>query len=93
MKTSASLRLLAAAALLLTAPLTACNTGTEAGDTNVERGSQKDKDPAAALTQGQVNGDSTTAGIKTENENAPTGREVYEDAANRKDRNNDGIAD
>ena len=78
------------ATALLTATLTACDTGTKAGDTNVEDSEYKDKEGNHGQT---TQADSTTSSLQTDTSNNPTGREVYEGAADRKDRNNDGIAD
>ncbi|KUG06433.1 hypothetical protein [Solirubrum puertoriconensis] len=77
------------AALLLAAGLTACSTGTESGDTNVERGHEKIAlDPGARHPSGGV--DST----RMQRDTATSFRErQYQNARNRKDRNNDGIAD
>ncbi|UYZ62849.1 hypothetical protein [Hymenobacter weizhouensis] len=91
MKTFSVFRPALAAALLLTSSLVACNTGTEAGDTNVERGAVKTKDPSASQSS-TVTGDSATSGTARQNP-GPSNRKVYEDAADRKDRNNDGLAD
>lgn len=81
--------LLAAAALLAATALTACDTGTDKGATNVERGDYKRKDPDPGLS---TSSDSAVGGMQRQ-PGAPTGRQVYEGAADRKDRNNDGLAD
>lgn len=78
-----------AAALPLT--LSACNSGTQAGDTNVERGSAK-KGPTAPQ-DGTHNGDSLTAGIPRDTTRRPTGKQLYNAADRAKDRNHDGLAD
>lgn len=78
------------AALLVSATFSACDTGTKAGDTNVETGDYKTKDPDPGQS---TLSDSATAGLQRDTANRPTGRQVYEKAADAKDRNNDGIAD
>ncbi len=82
-------RLLAlAAALPLT--LSACNTGGNTGDTNVETGASKkmtDNHP-----DGPKNGDSLAAGIARDT-SAHTGKELYNNADKAKDKNHDGLAD
>ncbi|MBX0291260.1 hypothetical protein K3G63_12475 [Hymenobacter sp. HSC-4F20] len=92
MKTAAFLRMLTAAALL-TAPLTACNTGDKPGDTNVESGDAKDLGMSPNRENESVAGDSATSGMNRDTMKAPTGRQVYEEGADRKDKNNDGLAD
>lgn len=92
MKYSSTPRLMIAAALLATASLTACNTGNDAGDTNVERGSQKNRD-SDQLNTATSSSDSATSGLQRDTSHAPSNRQVYEGAADRKDRNNDGLAD
>jgi hypothetical protein len=98
-----TLRLLALAAALPLA-LSACNSGNKPGDTNVEKGSNKDiesndepsrtsADNGDAMSQGPANGDSLTAGIPRDTTNRPTGKELYKAADRAKDRNHDGIAD
>lgn len=92
MKTSVFLRIIAATALLA-GPLTACNTGNEAGDTNVERGSAKDLGMDTNMPGQNLGADSATSGLSADTAKTPTGRQVYEQGADRKDRNNDGLAD
>jgi predicted small secreted protein len=92
MKYSLLPRLLVAAALLTTTSLTSCNTGNDTGDTNVERDAAKDND-SNDLQTGTAAGDSATSGTRPDTSTAPSTRQVYEEAADRKDRNNDGIAD
>jgi hypothetical protein len=77
------------AALLLSAALSACNTGTESGDTNVERGDDKIAlDPGARHPTGGV--DSS----RMQRDTAVSQQErIYEGGSERKDRNNDGKAD
>lgn len=84
-----TLRLLALAAALPLA-LSACNTGTKAGDTNVEMGSDK---KITGKEQGTPNGDSLTAGIPRDTTNRPTGKELFNAADRAKDKNHDGLAD
>ena len=92
MKNSSFPRRLMAAVLLSTLSLAACNTGGSTGATNVESGANKDNDPAA-LQPATAADDSATAGLRADTSRGPSNREVYEDAARRVDRNNDGIAD
>ncbi|RZK88768.1 MAG: hypothetical protein EOO62_37165 [Hymenobacter sp.] len=83
-------RLLALAAALPLA-LSACNTGGNTGDTNVESGAAKkmtDNHPDEPM-----NGDSLAAGIARDTTNRPTGKELYNNANMAKDKNHDGIAD
>ena len=81
-------RPLALALLLGTASLMACNTGTSAGDTNVERGADKTKDP----DPGQ-HATSNPNGTVADTTKTATGRELDEHAADAKDLNNDGLED
>ncbi|SHI72043.1 hypothetical protein SAMN02745146_1493 [Hymenobacter daecheongensis DSM 21074] len=81
-------RPLALALLLGCASLSACNTGTGSGDTNVERGADKTKDP----DPGQ-RASSNTSGLPTDTTRTTTGKDLYDNAATAKDRNNDGLAD
>ncbi|GAB2770952.1 putative small secreted protein [Hymenobacter luteus] len=92
MKTSVFPRIIAAAALLA-GSLTACNTGSEAGDTNVERGAAKDLGMDTNMPGQNLAADSATSGMNRDTMKTPTGRQVYEEGADRKDRNNDGLAD
>lgn len=85
-----TLRLLVLAAALPLA-LSACNSGGDTGDTNVEQGSAK-KGPTAPQ-DGTSNGDSLAAGIPRDTTNRPTGKELFKAADRAKDRNHDGIAD
>ena len=78
------------AAALLTTTLTACDTGSKPGDTNVEESKFKDKNPNEDHT---TRSDSATLALKTEATENPTGREIYENADEYTDRNNDGKAD
>lgn len=80
-----------AVACALTATFSACSSGTNDGDTNVERGYTK-KGPAAGQ-DGVANGDSATAGLARDTVHRPTGQELYKAAEDAKDRNHDGIAD
>lgn len=77
-----SLRTLGAA-LLLAAGLSACSSGTESGDTNVERGNEKDAITADPATSPGAQQD--TAVSQQER--------MYENTSTRKDHNNDGKAD
>lgn len=98
-----TLRLLALAAALPLA-LSACSSGTEPGDTNVEKGSTKQRESnnqpsrssAEAGDAGNTsarNGDSLAAGIPRDTSNRPTGRQLFDAAGKSKDRNHDGLAD
>lgn len=80
-----------AALLALPLALAACNTGTKAGDTNVELSSPKKM--TANVPQGKVNGDSLAAGIPRDTSRRPTGKQMYQNANKAVDRNHDGIAD
>ena len=80
-----------AVAFALTATLSACSSGTNDGDTNVERGYNK-KGPAAGQ-DGTMGGDSVTAGLSADTAKRPTGQELYKAAGEAQDRNHDGIAD
>ena len=84
------LRLLSLAAALPLA-LSACHTGSNPGDTNVERGTAK-KGPTAPK-DGTTNGDSLTAGIPRDTTRRPTGKQLFNAADRAKDRNHDGLAD
>ena len=86
-----------AIACALTASLSACSSGTNEGDTNVEVGHEKAR-PTTHGTDGEggtgvANGDSTTAGISRDTSTRPTGKELYKAAGEAKDRNHDGLAD
>ena len=85
-----NLRLLTLTFLAATA-LSACSSGTDAGDTNVERGYTK-KGPAAQK-DGDAAGDSVTAGMRRESSQTVTGKQQFENAAKSVDRNHDGLAD
>ncbi|WP_375436992.1 hypothetical protein [uncultured Hymenobacter sp.] len=92
MKYSFTPRLLVVAALLTAASLTSCNTGSDSGATNVERDSYKDND-SDDMQASASGSDSATAGLQRDTTRTPSNRQVYEGAADRKDRNNDGLAD
>ncbi|MBO0357114.1 hypothetical protein J0X19_04080 [Hymenobacter sp. BT186] len=92
MKYSTLPRLLVATALLATPALTSCNTGNKSGDTNVEQDAAKDNDADAMQPTG-TGGDEATSGMNNDTSTAPSNREVYEGAADRVDRNNDGMTD
>ena len=83
-------RLLALAAALPLA-LSACHTGTEAGDTNVEQSSAKARDtnhPDKA-----ANGDSLAAGIPRDTTSLPSAKKTFENTSKAVDNNHDGVAD
>ncbi len=80
-----------AAVLLLTGSLTACNTGNEDGATNVERGSNKELDPMARRPD-NMGDDSAAAGLKPDTSRV-TLEQQYKNAADKPDRNRDGLAD
>ncbi|AYA38408.1 hypothetical protein D3Y59_15950 [Hymenobacter oligotrophus] len=77
------------AALLLAVGLAACSTGTESGDTNVERSDEKiSLDPGARHPSGGVD----SARIQRDTTTSLRERQ-YQQARQSKDRNNDGRAD
>ncbi|UOQ53389.1 hypothetical protein [Hymenobacter cellulosivorans] len=82
------LRPLTLAFCLAAASLTACNTGTDSGDTNVERGADKTKDPAPGERSS-----SNTNGLAGDTTKVVTGKDQYDHAGEAKDRNNDGLED
>lgn len=71
--------------------LSACNSGGDTGDTNVEKGSAKKMEENAP--EPAANADSLAAGIARDTTNRPTGKELYDNANMAKDKNHDGIAD
>ncbi|MDO7884479.1 hypothetical protein [Hymenobacter cheonanensis] len=75
----------------LALPLAACNTGTKAGDTNVELGSTKKMVPNTAPAN--AGADSAAAGLARDTTHRPTGKQLYKAADRAIDRNHDGIAD
>jgi predicted small secreted protein len=79
------------AALSFPLALAACNTGTKAGDTNVELSAPKKMQ--ANKPQGNINGDSLAAGIPRDTARRPSGKQVYKNADRAVDRNHDGLAD
>jgi hypothetical protein len=96
-------RLLALAAALPLA-LSACNSGGDAGDTNVEKDAAKAREsntePSRSSSESgdasnatPSNGDSLAAGLARDTTNRPTGRELFDNAAKSKDKNHDGLAD
>ncbi len=98
-----TLRLLGLAAALPLA-ISACNSGTKPGDTNVERGSAKDlesnnqpsrtsKDNGDGANLSSNNADSLAAGLTRDTTNRPTGKQLFNAADRAKDRNHDGLAD
>ncbi|TGE19943.1 hypothetical protein [Hymenobacter elongatus] len=82
------LRPLTLAFLLASASLTACNTGTDSGDTNVENGADKTKDP----DPGQMS-TSDTNGSAGDTAKVTTGKDLYNHAGEAVDRDNDGVED
>ncbi|WP_324675574.1 hypothetical protein [Hymenobacter sp. GOD-10R] len=92
MKLSHSFRPLAFASLLSVASLASCSTGTDSGDTNVERGTSKSDAP---MQEGPASAgsDSTTAGLRPDSVQRPTGKQLYDHAADAHDRNHDGLED
>jgi hypothetical protein len=74
-----------------TAALSACNTGTDTGATNVERSA--DKTGPEATKNGDPAGDSVTSGLRRAPDRKVTGREQFENADQTVDRNHDGLAD
>ena len=80
-----------AVACAITASLSACSSGTDDGDTNVERGHTKKN--VGAPTNGDPRGDSTTAGLSRDTTHHVTGKDLYKAAGEAKDRNHDGLAD
>lgn len=87
-----TLRLLGLAAALPLA-LSACHTGSDPGDTNVEQGSAKQLQTEHQPSRDTPNGDSLAAGIKRDTTRRPTGKQLYNSADRAVDRNHDGIAD
>lgn len=79
-------------AFVLTGLLTACNTGTESGATNVENGADKSLDPALRQSA-TVGADSATAGLQQDTAAGPTNRQQYERAGEATDHDRDGLAD
>ena len=86
-RTTRLLGLLATLAL----PLAACNSGTKAGDTNVELGSNKKMVPNAPPVNASA--DSAAAGLARDTTHRPTGKQIYNSSDRAVDRNHDGIAD
>ena len=86
-RTLRSLSFLAVSSLVLAA----CNSGTKAGDTNVELNSAKQMQPNSLPPQ--ANGDSLAAGIMRDTTRRPTGKQIYKATSRAVDRNHDGIAD
>lgn len=92
MKTNFFFRPLALA-FLLTASLSACSTGNDSGDTNVEEGSNKSSTPMMEDPQGTTSSDSVTTGMNADTAAGPTVREQYDRASEARDRNKDGLED
>lgn len=78
------------AALSLPLALGACNTGTKAGDTNVELAAPKDR---TSNHPGMSNADSLAAGIPRDTARRPSGKQVFKNTDRAIDRNHDGLAD
>jgi hypothetical protein len=77
------------AALLLAAGLSACSTGTESGDTNVETGHDKyPRNPGAQTANDGVD----TARVQRDAAVSEQER-MYQNTSGRKDHDNDGKAD
>lgn len=85
-----NLRLLAFI-LTTAAALSACNSGTNTGDTNVERAQHKEG--PMAEEDGNPAGDSATSGLRRAPKTQVSGREQFEKADETVDRNHDGLAD
>ena len=83
-------RLLGLAAAFALA-LSACHTGSNPGDTNVEQGSAKRLE--ANKPHATANGDSLAAGISRDTTRRPTGKQLFNAADRATDRNHDGLAD
>lgn len=92
MKITHLLRPLAFASVLAVSSLTSCSTGTDSGDTNVERGASKSDAPMQEGPASQGS-DSTTAGLRPDSVQRPTGKELYDRAADAHDRDRDGLED
>lgn len=76
------------AALLVAASLSACSTGTESGDTNVETGTSKEARDPSGLHPTDVDS------ARAQRDTATSDQErLYDNSRNRKDRDNDGKAD
>lgn len=74
-----------------TTALSACNSGTGTGDTNVEQAQYK-KGPTAK-EDGDPAGDSATSGLRRAPDRQVSGREQFEKTDQTTDRNHDGLAD
>ena len=85
-----TLRLLGLAAALPLA-LSACNSGTKPGDTNVELGSAKKLQ--TNHPEDISRGDSAAAGLQRDTARRPSGKQVFNSSDRAVDRNHDGIAD
>ncbi|WP_303310224.1 hypothetical protein [Hymenobacter sp. BT730] len=79
-----------AGAALFAFTLVACGTGNSTGDTNVERGVDKSHDPTEV---NPTSSGTSTTGTTQDTTRRLTGKEIYDQAGEAKDRNNDGIAD
>ncbi|WP_084445866.1 hypothetical protein [Hymenobacter roseosalivarius] len=83
---------------IFAASLTSCSTGTDPGETNVESGSAKEQvnenksdanDPDDKL---YTTSDAATNGTASDTSTVKTGKQVYDEAADRRDENVDGKA-
>ncbi len=72
------------------AVLASCTSGTDNGDTNVEKSGDKQ---ALHGSQGNPAGDSATAGMRRAPDSQVSGKEQFEKADQTVDRNKDGLAD
>lgn len=77
--------------LAATVSLSACNSGTDKGDTNVESSGAKEN--TSAQTDGTPAGDSATSGMRRAPSTQVSGKEQFEKADQTVDRNKDGLAD
>ena len=71
--------------------LSACSDHPKVGSSNVEQGSYKGE--YVSKHEGTPNGDSLTAGLSQDTTHRPTGKQLYNNAARKDDKNHDGVAD
>jgi hypothetical protein len=76
---------------VLALPIASCSSGTKPGDTNVEKGSTKEREPNAPPAD--LGADSAAAGLSRDTTHRPTGKQIFNKADRAADRNHDGIAD
>lgn len=76
---------------VLALPLASCSSGTKPGDTNVEKGSTKEREPNTRPAD--LSADSAAAGLSRDTSHRPTGKQIFNKADRAMDRNHDGIAD